>query len=501
MSRRTIQFVVIGAMSVGTLFAESHKEYRFTVGPKAGVSVNNPYGSISVKPSVNNTVVVNAVLHSNKVEVDNSQNGNRLDIQSHLLPGADANSGRVDYELLVPPDASVTLHSTTGPLRAEKLHGDLSLEGAAAMVDVRDISDAHVHVKTLNGPVTLSNVRDGHVEIDSLSGEVTLNSVTGPLVQVVSTSGKIVYLGDFGSSGEYRLTSHSGDIEATVPASTSADVSARSVRGEVEDDIPLEPKSHTWFPIKQGSAFVGTMGKAASSVVLRTFSGKIHLKKANKRKPKRLKGRLSRHLRSRVRKKRLPGTRKGAASGLRTPVRAVFLVGFMGAGKSSVGRALGQRLNWLFEDLDDRIAKREGRTVPEIFRISGEGEFRRAEREALQAVLEELSKKHSGHIVALGGGAFVQSENAARLNAAGVPTVFLDAPVAELWRRCRNQVGENAAERPLLGSLESFSQLYEARRAAYAGAFMRVDTGDRTVEAIADEIAEALHLRAVPAKK
>jgi DUF4097 and DUF4098 domain-containing protein YvlB len=136
-----------------------------------------------------------------------------------------------------------------------------------------------VHVKTLTGPITLSNIHDGHVEVDSLSGLVTMTSVTGQLVQVISTSGNIIYIGDFGSSGEYRLTSHSGDIDATVPESTSADVSARSVRGEVQDDIPLQPRTHTWLPLKQGSAFVGTMGKAASSVVLRTFSGKIHLKK------------------------------------------------------------------------------------------------------------------------------------------------------------------------------------------------------------------------------
>jgi len=62
---------------------------------------------------------------------------------------------------------------------------------------------------------------------------------------------------------------------------------------------------------------------------------------------------------------------------------SVFLVGFMGAGKSSVGRALGQRLNWVFEDLDDRIEAREGRCVVEIFRDSGESEFRRAEHAAL----------------------------------------------------------------------------------------------------------------------
>jgi len=281
MSGRTITLVAIGTLIAGTLVAESRKEYHFNVGSKAGISVNNPYGSISVKPSTGNTVVINAVLHSDKVEVDNTQSGNHVEIQSHLLPGADAISGRVDYEILVPADASVTLHSTTGPLRAEKLHGDMTLEGAGATVEIRDVSDAHVHVKTVNGPVTLTNVQDGHVEVDSLSGEVTLNQVDGPLVQVISTSGKINYTGDFGSSGEYRLTSHSGDIEAIVPDGTSADVSARSVKGEVHDDVPLQPKTHTWFAIQEGRAFMGTMGRAAvsSTVVLRSFSGKIHLRK------------------------------------------------------------------------------------------------------------------------------------------------------------------------------------------------------------------------------
>jgi len=286
MSGRTIELVVVGAMLAGTLIAdtqaaEAHKDYRFNVGPKAGISVNNPYGSVSIKPSTGNFVVISATLASDKVEVDNNLVGNRVEIQSHLLPGADAQSGRVDYEILVPADASITLHSSTGSLRAERLHGDVTLEGAAATVDVRDISNAHVHVKTLNGAVTLTNVQDGHVEVDSLSGDVTLNSVNGPLVQVISTSGGIHYIGDFGDRGDYRLTSHSGDIEATVPETTSADVSARSVRGDVHDDIPLQPKSHTWFVIKEGSAFWGTMGQTAmsSTVVLRSFSGKIHLRK------------------------------------------------------------------------------------------------------------------------------------------------------------------------------------------------------------------------------
>jgi DUF4097 and DUF4098 domain-containing protein YvlB len=283
MLRSTAQLATITVIVAGTLLAQNKKEFHFTVGARSGVSVVNPYGSIVVKPSSGNTVLVTAILHSDKVEVDNNQTGNRVDLTSHLLPGADADSGRVDYEILVPADASITLHSSSGTLRAEKLHGDVNLEGPGAAVEVRDISDAHVHVKTMNGAVNLDNIKNGHVEVDSLSGEVTLHEVNGSLVQVVSTSGRINYIGDFGNSGEYRLTSHSGDIDATIPEWTSADVSARSVRGEVHDDIPLQPKTHTYFPLDKGR----TMGRVAvsSTVVLRTFSGKIHLRKRTDKQP------------------------------------------------------------------------------------------------------------------------------------------------------------------------------------------------------------------------
>jgi DUF4097 and DUF4098 domain-containing protein YvlB len=179
----------------------------------------------------------------------------------------------------VPADASVNLRSSTGPLRAEKLNGDLTLEGAAATVEVRDISDAHVHVKTMNGPITLTHIQDGHVEITSVSGDVVLNDVDGPLVQVSSASGTIHYDGDFGLGGDYSLTSHTGNIEATAPAYASIEVTARSVRGEVQNDFPLRPKTHTSFPIDTVRSLVGTAGKAASSVKLLSFSGKIHLKK------------------------------------------------------------------------------------------------------------------------------------------------------------------------------------------------------------------------------
>jgi shikimate kinase len=174
--------------------------------------------------------------------------------------------------------------------------------------------------------------------------------------------------------------------------------------------------------------------------------------------------------------------------------RAVFLVGFMGAGKTSVGRALGQQLGWEFEDLDDRIQRREGRTVAEIFRTSGEHEFRRAERSALRDLLQGM-RGGEARVVALGGGAFVQKANAARLKAAGVPTIFLDAAVEELWGRCQHQASKQGMERPLLGSRERFAALHESRRKGYMKASSRIETGGRSVKQIAQQIARALGLK------
>ncbi len=279
-SRQAEKLAVVAVLTLTAwAVAETKKEYRFNVGVKSTVSILNQYGPVTIRPSTGNFVVVNATTYSDKVEVDHNQSGNRVDVQSHLLPGATAENSRVDYEVTVPADASVTLESMTGPLRAERLRGDVEAEGANATVEIHDIANSHVHVKTMNGPISLSDIHDGHVEIDSVSGNVTLKSVTGPLVRVSSTSGKILYDGDFGYAGEYRFNSHSGDIDATIPQDASVDVKAQSVRGLVQDDVPLQPKAHTSFLVKEGSSFAGTINKAASSVWLRTFSGKIHLKK------------------------------------------------------------------------------------------------------------------------------------------------------------------------------------------------------------------------------
>jgi DUF4097 and DUF4098 domain-containing protein YvlB len=269
--------LVLATCLSAAAFAETVKEYRYTVGPNANVSVDAQYGAISVKPGTGNEVVVTATIKSDNVEVDQQQNGNRIAIASHQLRDNGQQMGRIDYELLIPPDANINLHSSTGPLSAEHLQGDLTLEGADAVVNVRNVENGHVHVRTMRGPITLTEVRNGHVEIDSISGDVHLKSVTGPLVQVRSSSGKIFYDGDFGSDGDYKFTTHTGNIEALVPVDVSASFRAHSVLGRVQHDFPLQPK-HSRFREEAGRSFFGTTGKATSEVALHSFSGKIRLK-------------------------------------------------------------------------------------------------------------------------------------------------------------------------------------------------------------------------------
>jgi len=272
------KFVTVLALA-GMAYAagEARKELSFKVGKRPTVSINNPYGPVVVKAGAPHLVVVTALLHSDKVELDQSKSRNRIDLVSHLLSGADQNTGMVEYEIQVPPDANLTLQSENGRIHAEKLQGDVIVAGNEGAIEVLDCAGGHVHVRTLNGNVNLRNVH-GHIEIMSMGGDVLMNQVTGTLVSVNSNSGRIRYAGDFGDEGVYDFTSHTGDIEAVAPAFASIDVMARSDQGRVDSDFSLEPK-HTPFLAKGGSAFHGTLNKAASSVRLFSFSGKIHLKK------------------------------------------------------------------------------------------------------------------------------------------------------------------------------------------------------------------------------
>jgi DUF4097 and DUF4098 domain-containing protein YvlB len=276
-SRMALGLVAAVVMATGAASAQK-KEFRYTVTPGASVSVVNDSGPVTLHPSSGNQVIVSATPRSSKIEVDSRQNGNRVEVRTYFVQPAKQDEGRVDYDIQVPVDANVMVRAGNGPVRVQGINGDLNIDADTAQVEVRD-SNGHVRVRTVNGPITLTNLKDGFVEATSVGGQVTLNGVAGKMVTVNTTAGPIAFTGDCAGGGQYSMSTHSGNIDVTLPASASVDVSARSMTGSVEDGFLLQPPAHPTTAQAQGKSFAGTSNAGASSVRLRTFSGKIRVKK------------------------------------------------------------------------------------------------------------------------------------------------------------------------------------------------------------------------------
>ncbi len=157
-------------------------------------------------------------------------------------------------------------------------------------------------------------------------------------------------------------------------------------------------------------------------------------------------------------------------------------MGYMGSGKSTVGRIVAEDLSWDFVDLDAAVAEHAGLSIPEIFESSGEPHFRNLERLALLDALDGFSER----VVACGGGVVINSRNRTRL--LEVPTVFLWEDADVLYRRTRGP------GRPLRGaSFEDFARRYAERLPYYLEvAALQLEPDNRPPRRIADEIIEWL---------
>ena len=159
----------------------------------------------------------------------------------------------------------------------------------------------------------------------------------------------------------------------------------------------------------------------------------------------------------------------------------IYLVGFVSAGKSSLARELGRRLDWRVEDVDDRIEAREHMSVSAIFSAKGEAHFRAVEREVVR---ELVGRKHT--VVATGGGTFVDPELRALMKADGA-VFWIDVPFDRIIARLPSD-----GSRPVASSRAEFERLYELRCLAYAQAHVRLDGSRASIGDLADQVVEWL---------
>ena len=155
----------------------------------------------------------------------------------------------------------------------------------------------------------------------------------------------------------------------------------------------------------------------------------------------------------------------------------IYLVGFMGAGKTSVGRRVAEILGWSFVDLDQRIEETAGESIRELFRREGEAHFRVLEGTELRRVSEQQRT-----VVALGGGAFCSAENQLVIQTTGA-SVWLDAPIDLLSSRCSLD-----STRPLFTNRQEMEELLERRRPYYQKANLRVEVASHSIEENAQRV-------------
>jgi shikimate kinase len=181
----------------------------------------------------------------------------------------------------------------------------------------------------------------------------------------------------------------------------------------------------------------------------------------------------------------------------------VCLTGFMGSGKSTVGRLLAGQLAWRFVDLDAEIERQSGLSVAQIFAQKGEPVFRDIEHACLSRVLGSATARDTRLILALGGGTFAQPRSAALIRESGAvkrglsaAVIWLDCSTEELLQRCVLM-----GDRPLFRDEASFRKLYEERLPYYRQADYRVESGGEPMRVVEQILALGIFGRSVRAQK
>jgi len=269
----------------GTLLAAdgNRSEKTFEAAPNPRITVTNMTGQILVRGWDKAQVHVVYSVVSPHVEVDTevippNQPADKIHLSTHLLdPLVSGKDQTVDYSLDIPMGTDLEIRNPQGSVRIEKLQGDdASVESVGGAILVSDFT-GHLFLRSVGGNIELIRP-SGRVEVYSITGDLHFVSPTTSKLRATTTSGRIFFEGDFPDGGDYSLSAYSGDMDILCPPSASFELNAKTVRGKLENEMPMTIRHRPATPVSSANSLFGTHLTGKATVNLKSFSGTIRIR-------------------------------------------------------------------------------------------------------------------------------------------------------------------------------------------------------------------------------
>jgi DUF4097 and DUF4098 domain-containing protein YvlB len=299
---------IVFTLSLVALAGAQERQDRFSrtldVGPDGELSLENVSGDIEVTGTDGSQIVIEAEkrYHGSSgrdraadVDIDVSQMGNRVRVETRYLRGRHDHGGGVSvrYTVSVPRGTRVELQSVSGDVTLSAVQGEALVRSVSGSVAVRDVGSLS-SAKSVSGGVSVRGARSaGETEIASVSGDVSVEDIEARELSVESVSGDVVidgascergnlssvsgdlrYTGRIAKGGRYELESHSGDVVLTLAEAVGFELEASTFSGDIESDFPLQVRSRD----ERGRKLEGVFGDGSAFIEASTFSGDIRLR-------------------------------------------------------------------------------------------------------------------------------------------------------------------------------------------------------------------------------
>ena len=267
-----------------------------TVKVKQGTRLvlNNFGGDISVAAWDKNALRVEAE-HSARIQVSLDASGSTIEIHASSRRGI---PGRVDYHINAPAwmplalsgvYSDVEVAGTKSEVSAETVKGDVHLSGGEGYIKLSSVQ-GDVNVTGAKGRLELSSVNqgvsvndvDGEISVEAINGDVTLADVRSNMIQAATVNGDVTFVGQLADDGRYKFSSHTGDLDVSIPPNINATISVATFNGEFESTFPIVLSESG----KAGKRFTFTLGDGSAKLDLETFQGTINLRRAGSGKDK-----------------------------------------------------------------------------------------------------------------------------------------------------------------------------------------------------------------------